>query len=379
MHFPTPADPQARPRCSSTRAFTLVELLVAMSVLVLITAMLMGIVNGTTATTVGSRLQIEADQQARTVFDRLATDLAAMPKRSDVDFLFAKQDSVEGATDINDKLFFYSEVPGYFPSVSTDQTRSPMALIGYQITGAAQSGTFQLARLSKGLSWSTLQGTGPMTLLTTGSGSTSFEPLSASTIAGNTNWSEIIGTSPTYQGTAYKLTDTDSSVFGEDIFRFEFCYQLKDGSYSRIPVMSGTAATAAFKYYKQTAAPTASDDNTKQYKATDRWYDDTGKRAYICVSAATGAAVWQPLGLDDVSALVVATASLDPADRARVPQFSTLAEKFKDPTDAELQANPPQLMAETWLKVLKPNTLGIPNTVAAQIHVYQRSIPINPQ
>ena len=72
-------------------AFTLTELIVAVSVLTLITAFVAQLVNNATIVMTHSRKHSDADSQARLVFDRMAGDFARMLKRSDVDYLFCKQ------------------------------------------------------------------------------------------------------------------------------------------------------------------------------------------------------------------------------------------------------------------------------------------------
>jgi hypothetical protein len=52
--------------------------------------------------------------------------------------------------------------------------------------------------------------------------------------------------------------------------------------------------------YTATTAPTASNDNTQDYGAASRWLNTTTGLEYVCVSAATGAAVWTLLGANDV-------------------------------------------------------------------------------
>jgi hypothetical protein len=55
-----------------------------------------------------------------------------------------------------------------------------------------------------------------------------------------------------------------------------------------------------------TTAPTADDDNTLGYSVGSRWHDTTGSASYVCLSAATGAAVWK-------STTAAASATIDQA------------------------------------------------------------------
>ncbi len=360
----------ARPTCAP-RAFTLVELLLAMAVLTMIIGLLMQMLNGISVATNGSIAHMDADSQARMVFDRLADDLAALPNRSDVDFSFSKKDG--GATGgANDELYFYSVVPGIFGS-SVTGPQSLTTLIGYRVDSTAK---YQLQRLAKGMLWDrNTAGSAANSLVfltlsgTRGVFPLSYAPDSQSTLQGNPSWSAITTGS-----------DADYSIFSPGVFRLEFCYYLKDGTYSNKPVITSAG------FVNNLAAATAPDstsDSTAKYSAGSRWYDTIGKRAYICLSADPKAAVWCPLGLSDVSSLVVAIAVLDAPSRRNARDLTQAMEAFPDPTDTDLSAAPPQLMATSWQTVVDnpdfASKAGLPKSVAAQIRIYQRYISISPQ
>src|SRR5581483_9053711 len=162
------------PFCAS--AFTLVELLVSMAVLTLLFVVMSQLVNSTTIVSTSSRKQLDADSEARVVFDRMLLDFERMIKRKDVDFLFSKQ-SGGGNSGSNDKFFFYSEAPAYAPSSLS--FKSPVALIGYRVNSS-----YQLERLGKMLTWSTTgSNPGSVVFLTFPPGSTT--PIPGSTLAGS--------------------------------------------------------------------------------------------------------------------------------------------------------------------------------------------------
>lgn len=357
-------------RTRTTRAFSLVELLVAMAVLTMIIGLLMQILNGVTAATNGSKAHMDADSQARMVFDRLADDITAIPKRSDVDFSFSKKDGAQRGA--NDELYFYSVVPGIFDSTVTGP-QSLTTLIGYRVDSAYK---FQLQRLAKGMLWdrNTAGGAANSLVFLTLSGTRGIFPLSyapdqQSTLQGNPSWSAITTGS-----------DADYSIFSPGVFRLEFCYYLKDGTYSNKPVIT---SAGLLNNLAAATAPDSNNDSTAKYSAGSRWYDTVGKRAYICLSADPKAAVWSPLGLDDVSSLVVAFAVLDLPSRKNVSDLTQAIEAFLDPTDADLSATPPKLMASSWQTVVDSpdfaSKAGLPKSVAAQIRIYQRYISISPQ
>src|SRR5690349_25172940 len=109
--------------------FTLAELLVSVGVMVLLVLLATQLLNSAaTITTLGHK-QMDADAQARQLLDRMAIDFAQMVKRNDVD-LFAKgtlaPNSVGGTMAGNDRIAFYSAVPGYYPSTGS---QSPVSLV----------------------------------------------------------------------------------------------------------------------------------------------------------------------------------------------------------------------------------------------------------
>jgi len=57
-----------------------------------------------------------------------------------------------------------------------------------------------------------------------------------------------------------------------------------------------------------TAAPTVNDDTTQDYSVGSRWYDTTNDRAYTCLDATTGAAVWREISV--VAAAVAAAGAV---------------------------------------------------------------------
>src|SRR2546430_3165296 len=97
--------------------FTLVEVLVAITVLVVVILLVAQLTNSATITTVNSQKRVDADAEARMVFDRIGNDFAAMPKRPDVDYFFWKNTGT-GTTGLNDMMYFFSEAPGYFSGAS---------------------------------------------------------------------------------------------------------------------------------------------------------------------------------------------------------------------------------------------------------------------
>ena len=371
---------------SLTGAFTLVEMLVSVAVLVLIMTFVSQMMNSTTISTSLSDKHGDADGQARLVFDRMAEDFGGMPHRTDVDFIFSKQPdpSALTASGSSDKMFFYSEAPGFYDTTVFSGTsaplKAPVTLTGYSIYTTGTNPlfpSFSLLRLSKGLSWDSSPASNPGGMVFLTSPSPGATPIPASSMAGN--WSGAIGSAPTYSGTETSNCD----VLSSEVLRMEFCFQVKDltnssspgSAFSNYPVahFGSGAANKSTPSTIQPGSPTVG----------DRWYDTANNRAYICTSGSTSVA-WSPIGMSDVNAVIVAIAVLDSNTRKIIPnQLVNISNALADPTEAQLSGSTPQLMDDTWSAAINANsptfasTAGIPSTAAAQIRVYQRFFYLN--
>lgn len=76
-------------------------------------------------------------------------------------------------------------------------------------------------------------------------------------------------------------------------------------------VAAGAAAGVVLNNFAATAAPTAANDNTQGYAVGSRWVDTTGDESYICVDAATGAAVWSKTTVGTIAEVSGLQAALD--------------------------------------------------------------------
>jgi hypothetical protein len=206
----------------------------------------------------------------------------------------------------------------------------------------------------------------------------------ASTLAGN--WPGVIGTAPNYNGTDDPTNDPNSSwqVLSTAVLRMEICFLLKDGTLSTMPV---TNPSSTNNNLGANTPPLVTSDSTSPspgpYATGSRWFDTTAKRGYICVNNTPGAAVWNAIGTQDISGVVVAIAVLDDTSRKIISTsaLSTLAAYLPDVTAANLNNAPPTLMKQTWeSKVQSPtfaSTIGIPTAVASHVRVYQRYFYLN--
>ena len=201
---------QPRLPLNTYRGFTLVELLVSLGVLALLVFFVTSLViSAATITTLGHK-QMDADSQARQFLDRMAVDFAKMVKRNDLDF-FAKgttaPNSVGGAMAGNDRIAFFSQLPGYYPTGSTTTTQSPVSLIAYRVNSDSTNNSLynKLERMGKGLVWNAATADTPVVFWATIS----------------TTWSAATSTT---------TTDAAYDVVGPKVFRFEYCYLRTNGS-----------------------------------------------------------------------------------------------------------------------------------------------------
>jgi hypothetical protein len=191
---------------------------VSVSVLVLLVFLTTQLINSAvTVTTLGHKL-MDADSQAREVFDRMASDFAHMVKRTDVSYYLKTGNSGSTSTPMlnqNDQIAFYSTVPGYYPSGGS---KSPVSLVGYRVNTDSNSPAYnKMERLGKGLVWNgDSTGTGVV-----------FSPLTI-----GVTWPSAI---------SLITPDPDYEVIGPQVFRFEYYYLRIDGSYSEFPSSGNTA------------------------------------------------------------------------------------------------------------------------------------------
>lgn len=182
-------------RNARVSGFTLLEILVSVAVLALLIALIAQMTSGQMNTTSLSNKRLDADSQARVVFDRMAGDFAGMLNRPDADFYLQKDSG-------SDALYFFSDAPAF--SSATPSERNPVSLIGYRL-----SSTNGLERLSKGLNWSNV----PFLTYTGAPVTTDMQPIAESTIA--SAFKEEFGQS------------TNATRIGEGVFRFEVGFLLK--------------------------------------------------------------------------------------------------------------------------------------------------------
>lgn len=205
---------------TSRKGFTLLELLVSISILTLMVLFMSRLLTSATTVTTSGDKRIDSDAQARTLFDRMAIDFTQMVKRSDVDFYLKSPATAQTG---NDQFAFYSGVQGYSAG-----TVGSISLVAYRINA-----DYRAERMAKGLVWN-------------GASSTSsplvFLPLT------------IAGTWPTATNSS---ADTDYELTAPSVFRAEYSYLLTSGAVSDTPwdtvaghrVIAGLKDVAAISVY----------------------------------------------------------------------------------------------------------------------------------
>jgi len=280
---------------------------------------------------------MDADSQARQLLDRMAVDFAQMVKRADIDYyLKSAQTAVPDCTTCtsqtgNDRIAFFSTTTGYYP---TPSYRSPVSLIAYRVNSDASSTNparsyNKLERMGKGFVWNGV--------------SASYSPivfLDSATPPQNT----IANKWPAAVSASLADPDGDYELIGPQVFRFEYCYQLKGAS-----------------------DPTGGSPHNSILSDTP-W--DTRISGHTAVK-----------GMQDIAAVVVDIAVIDSKSKVLLTdaQISTLASNLIDwgttscpscPT-LEQWKNTPGLLLTQWRAALDANT-SLPRPVLSGIRLYER-------
>jgi prepilin-type N-terminal cleavage/methylation domain-containing protein len=474
MSFPnfwfTNMTSKSRTRHLST-GFTLVELLVAIAVLAIIIVAASQILSTAAKLTTVTSKHMDANDQARMVFDRMANDFARMTRRNDADFIFYKNVPAASppTTGINDVMYFYTEGASYFDTTTfstssgysfTGPEKNAISLVGYRINNFAgyASATpptqvqdpdyYQLERLGKALSWDGgpyVAGQPNMAVFLTypppGTDAASGDPTGIgystayfnSTLLGaySNNASNKPGQLPSAVGSwtlakvgvnpPVNFTDSADSAYrsiGSQIFRFEYSFQLKDGTLSDKPMMvytgagglpgsNGVASGFTLTGGAGSKCPVKTDDSSSSaasisdggpFAPGSRWWDPKRQIGYICVDATPNYAVWHEIGIQDVAAIIVTIAVIDKQGltylNARGGTLLTIAAKLPDysPTITgpnNVKGNPDYLLdssnVSSWTYALLPgkgvSTIAgaskLPQAMISQIRVYQRWFYLN--
>lgn len=275
--------------CTATAAFSLVEMMVAVSVLAVFTALVAQLTNSaSTVTRVGVK-RIDTDTQARAVLDRIGLDISRMIKRNDLDYYIKQPIGYNGHSQGHgwgkklktgqqgsDQFAFFCSVPGYYPSGYTATEQGPISLVAYRVNQNATLATapyLQLERMAKGLLWNGVSNA---------TNTNAVYPIVflPNTISGVGDWSAAVNNDNSGQS-----VDSPPGAYetvGPQVFRLEYWYLLKNGILTDVP-----------------------------------W--DTAARGTAQTSMST-----PPIGWSDVQAIGVAIAIIDPVSRSLIPSATLL-------------------------------------------------------
>ena len=320
------------------KAFTLVEILAAMTVLILLIGLVVRLIDSAASLTNRSQGHMDTDGQARALLDRMAIDFNGMVKRPDVDYYLKGRPAANNQPG-NDQIAFYSEVAGYFPGAAGVNVQSPASLVAYRVNSA----TLHLERLSKGLAWN-----GAPTPAASGAASGTgcpmfFLPVPLASPLPSPLPSPMPAPAPTPawpQAASATANDLDYEQLGPQVFRFEYYYVLKGQD--------------------QTGSPSV--------LSITPWYAQSPVN-HPSVN-----------GLQDVAAIGVAIAVIDPKSRTLVSQsqLATLAGQMEDAPDptqgAATFVSPGDLEAQ-WMKAVTGSSL--PPGAASSIYIYTRCFSLN--
>jgi hypothetical protein len=206
-------------------AFTLAEMLVAISVLALLVLLVTQLINNAASVTTLGNKRMDADSHARPLFERMALDFAQIVKRSDVSYYVKTAGTPMTG---NDLVGFYSAVEGYYPT-----TPSPISVVAYRVNSDSSSSVAYncLERMGKGLDWN-------------GASTTSI-PVVFLPLTIHATWPSAASSS------AYDDTDPAKrtyEIIGPQVFRFEYYYLEKTtGSLVAYPAAWTSLSAVAIK------------------------------------------------------------------------------------------------------------------------------------
>jgi len=375
-------------------AFTLAELLVTVGVLVLVVFFASQLLkSAATVTTLGHK-RMDIDSQSRQLLDRMAIDFAQMVKRSDVDY-YLKSSAASPLRSVafqgNDIIAFYSAVPGYYTSGSTSTQQSPVSLVAYRVNANASSSSYnKLERMGKGLVWNAVSTTDtPVVFMPIPPASpipTPELPSVMPTPSPSPAWPEIANSTTTW---------SNSEVIGPQVFRFEYYYLLKSQTN---PAAANPTPTPYSPIFTDTpwdtricSCPSPTPIATPTPTGTPI---ATPTPPALCCHVA-------PEGMQDIAAIVVAIAVIDPKSKALLDTVDPTGAKLARLNGADGQSQgpvlidwgntscsgcpsqtqwqtTPGLLSAQWRAALDANTVGLPQPAISGIRVYERYLYLSP-
>jgi prepilin-type N-terminal cleavage/methylation domain-containing protein len=294
--------------------FTLIEVLVACSILALLVVIVAQMVGSASSLSSNSKKRLDADDEARMVFDRITGDINGMLKRRDVNPLFLPNAG-------NDAFFFYSQAPAYLSNSSA--SNSQIAIIGYFMTNSAS--TNGLVRLGSGQAWDSLSFTNSMGAAVT----------------------------------AASINPTNLHLIAPDVFRMEYALLMKPGSTNNT---NGQGPVSAITLGASSSSASTNGPNVvfQTNNAGQGMKDVAGIIVAIAILDPTSRVIVSSNALATLASNSMSDASLSPSNSSGL--INGAASNGIPMDDWRTNA------------LISPN---IPSAARGQIRIYQRYIPIN--
>jgi len=384
--------------------FTLAELVITVGVLALLVLVFTQLLKSAATVTILGHKRMDLDSQTRQVLDRMAVDFAQMVKRPDVDYYLKSSATAppSGVRNVlqpgNDLIAFYSAVPGYYPSTGA---QSPVSLVAYRVNSNVTSSSYnKLERLGKGLVWNAVSTTDTPVV---------FMPIPVASPIPTPELPSVMPSpspAPAWPWAASSSSSSggwsdSSEVVGPQVFRFEYYYLLKSqnapaGAPSPTPTpYSGILSDIPWDT-RICVCPTASPAATPTPTGTPI---PSPTPETLCCHVA-------PEGMQDVAAVVVAIAVIDPSSKALLNAVDPTGAKLARlngsdggaqgpalidwgsttspycsptpcPSQQQWQTTPGLLMAQ-WRAAIEANSVGLPQPVISGIRVYERYMYLSP-
>jgi prepilin-type N-terminal cleavage/methylation domain-containing protein len=299
-------------------AFTLVEILVAITILAIITVAMATIFAGTQTLVTQSNSSMGSLDAGEAVLSQIGLDISRMVLRDDVDYGFIKN-GTDGSTGVDDGLSFYARTTGFDKSGNPVSSPRPLSVVSYQMGTDPVNASSTALQLNYGalqVDWAA-GGSSPFTLSKLASG-TQTQYLNAS----------LGGDLP---------VPGFSTTLAREVIRFEYCFILKTDPGNNVPPRLLTPDVPA-----------------------------------------TGSGVTAPI--ENVAGIVVGIVVVDPGSRIHFPAGAdaNLGKLFTNPP-APSPTTPTSDFLTLWSPVLTPANLklkDIPATAISGIHIYQRYYPL---
>jgi hypothetical protein len=396
--------------------FALAELLVSVGVLVLLVFLASQLMNTAANITTLGHKKMDADSQTRQLFDRMAIDFDHMVRRSDMDYYIKSSSFATGAPTPapacspacanmysagvrtvvqsgNDQIAFYCTVQGYgyFP---TPTVESPLSIVAYRInqnTTAGNPAYLRLERMGRGLLWNAAPAPPPNMATPTPTAPpfpaapSVFLPVPLASPLPALEWPGAPAATPACVWAASNTASwgSESEIIGPDVFRFEYYYMLKSQT---DPINQATFYPAVLTDTPwdtricsscppnptQTPAPTPTPTGTPIATPTP---------PVICCHVS-------PQGMQDVTAVVVVIAVIDPKSRVLLSdsQIAMIAGKLIDyGSSSPACSGPPQWQApgellRQWQCALDndPAITNLPRPAISGIRLYERYFYLRP-